>query len=187
MEEHGVLKRVLLIYEESIRRISVGQPTPMPAIHAGAEIIHDFIEAFHEALEEGYVFPALRKAGLLVSTIDTLLVQHGRGRQLTQLILAGSGSQPITASNTEQVSSAMAAFVRMYQPHEAREDTVVFPAFRSMLSTDQLNQLGVTFADLQRQQFGPNGFSETVTSVATIERSLGIYDLNQFTPAPASA
>ena len=187
MEEHGVLKRVLLIYEESIRQISLGQPTPMPAIHAGAEIIHDFIEAFHEALEEGYVFPTLRKAGLLVSTVDTLLVQHGRGRQLTQLILAGSGSQQITASNTEQVSSAMAAFVRMYQPHEAREDTVVFPAFRNMLSTDQLDQLGVTFADLQRQQFGPNGFSETVSRVATIERSLGIYDLNQFTPAPASA
>lgn len=186
MEEHGVLKRILLIYEESIRRISVGQTTPMPAIHSSAEIIHDFIEEFHEALEEGYVFPMLRKAGLLVSTVDTLLVQHARGRQLTQLILAESGSHPTATSNTEPVSSAMAAFVRMYQPHEAREDTVVFPTFRSILSPDELNQLGVTFAELQRQQFGSNGFSETVDKVAAIERSLGIYDLNQFTPGPVS-
>jgi hemerythrin-like domain-containing protein len=158
----------------------------MPAIHAGAEIIHDFVEAFHEALEEGYVFPMLKRAGLLVSTVDTLLVQHARGRQLTQLILAGSESKPTTSSNTEQVNSAMAAVIRMYQPHEAREDTVVFPAFRNLLGTDQLNQLGDTFADLQRQQFGPNGFSDTVASVVAIEQSLGIYDLNQFTPGPVS-
>src|SRR5580693_7201381 len=85
MQEHGILKRVLLVYQESIDRIASGLPAPMAAIHDGAEIIHDFIEGFHEALEEGYVFPMLRKAGQLVSTVDTLLIQHARGRQLTQL------------------------------------------------------------------------------------------------------
>jgi hemerythrin-like domain-containing protein len=181
MQEHGILKRVLLIYQESIDRIASGQPAPMPSIHDGAEIIHDFIEGFHEALEEGYVFPMLRKAGQLVSTLDTLLIQHARGRQLTQLILAGSSNMP--TDDVEQITAAMASFVRMYQPHEAREDTVVFPRFRAISTPDQLNELGVTFADLQRQQFGPNGFTEYVTKVAAIEQSLGIYDLNQFTPA----
>jgi hemerythrin-like domain-containing protein len=183
MQEHGVLKRVLLIYQESIDRITSGQPAPMPAIHEGAVIIHDFIEGFHEPMEEGYVFPALRKSGQLVSTVDTLLVQHARGRQLTQLILAGSNSQQ--SGNVQQVSAALAAFVRMYQPHEAREDTVIFPRFRAISTPDQLDQLGVTFADLQRQQFGPNGFAEYVAKVTAIEQSLGIYDLDQFTPAPS--
>jgi hemerythrin-like domain-containing protein len=123
----------------------------------------------------------LRKAGQLVSTVDTLLIQHARGRQLTQLILAGSN---VDTNNVEQLSANLAAFVRMYQPHEAREDTVVFPTFRSISTPDELNQLGVTFADLQRQQFGPNGFAEYVAKVAAIEQSLGIYDLSQFTPAP---
>jgi len=181
MQEHGVLKRILLIYQESLDRMTSGQEAPVPAIHDSAEIIHDFIEGFHEPMEEGYVFPMLRRAGLLVSTVDTLLIQHARGRQLTQVILAGSSSP--NASNMEQVSAAMAAFVRMYQPHEAREDTVVFPKFRAISSPDQLNQLGATIADLQRQQFGPNAFSVFVAKVTAIEESLGIYDLNQFTPA----
>jgi hemerythrin-like domain-containing protein len=185
MQEHGILKRVLLVYQESIDRIASGQPAPMAAIHDGAEIIHDFIEGFHEAMEEGYVFPMLRKAGQLVSTVDTLLIQHARGRQLTQLILAGSNN--VQTNNVEQLSANLAAFVRMYQPHEAREDTVVFPRFRSISTPDELNLLGVTFADLQRQQFGPNGFTEYVGKVAAIEQSLGIYDLNQFTPAPTDA
>jgi hemerythrin-like domain-containing protein len=186
MQEHGVLKRVLLIYQASLDRISAGQAVPISAIHDGADIVHDFIEEFHEALEEGYVFPVLRDAGQLVGTVDTLLVQHARGRQLTQLILAGSTSQSPSESSTQQISAAMTAFVRMYQPHEAREDTVVFPAFRAILDPDTFDQLGATFADLQRQQFGPNGFSETVAKVAAIEQSLGIYDLNQFTPAPVN-
>lgn len=185
MQEHGILKRVLLIYQESIDRITNGQPAPMAAIHDGAEIIHDFIEGFHEAMEEGYVFPMLRKAGQLVSTVDTLLIQHARGRQLTQLILAGSNN--MQTNDVEQISAAMAAFVRMYQPHEAREDTVVFPRFRAISTPDQLDQLGVTFAELQRQQLGPNGFAAYVAKVTAIEQSLGIYDLNQFTPAPTDS
>ena len=134
MAEHGVLKRVLLIYQEALRRVEDGQAPPVTAIHNGAEIIHDFIESFHEALEEGYVFPRLRSAGKLVSTVDTLLVQHGRGRELTQLILEGSTSARMNSMATrKRVTSAMSAFVRMYEPHEAREDTVVFPVYRQLL------------------------------------------------------
>jgi len=184
MQEHGVLKRVLLIYQECIRRQSIGQELPVSAVHDGAEIIHDFIEGFHEALEEGFVFPKLRSAGKLVGTVDTLLLQHARGRQLTQLILAESAAQTATVNDSAQIVGAMTAFVRMYQPHEAREDTVVFPTFRSILTSEQLSHLGTNFADLQREQFGPNALNQTVAKVAAIEETLGIYDLSQFTPEP---
>jgi hypothetical protein len=50
MEEHGVLKRVLLIYREALSRLDNGHEPPTSAIHQGALVIHDFIEAFHEAL-----------------------------------------------------------------------------------------------------------------------------------------
>ncbi len=182
MEEHGILKRVLLIYEHCADRITTGDPASATAAHGGATIIHDFIESFHEALEEGYVFPLLRKAGQLIDTVDTLLVQHARGRQLTQTILAGTNNASPSVSTAQQVSAAMTAFVRMYQPHEAREDTVVFPALRALLTPQDLNDLGVTFSELQRRQFGPHGFSETLAAVVAIEQSLGIYDLDQFTP-----
>ena len=98
MGEHGVLKRILLIYQEALGRIDSGQTPPATAIHQGAQLIHDFIEGFHEALEEGYVFPRLRRAGQLIATVDTLLVQHGRGRQLTQLILTSSNTQAMNTT-----------------------------------------------------------------------------------------
>jgi hemerythrin-like domain-containing protein len=185
MEEHGVLKRLLLNYQEAARQIAAGQTPPAAAINDSAVIMHDFVENLHESLEDGFVFPRLRSAGLLVDTIDTLLIQHARGRQLTQIILAGSTTAGMKSPATRQeVISAMTAFIRMYEPHEAREDTVVFPAFRALLTASELNDVSAIFTDIQRGQLGDKDFDDIVGQVASIEKSLGIYDLNLFTPAP---
>jgi len=183
MREHGVLKRVLLAYRELIRRFQAGEPLPAQPMHDAALIIHDYIEGFHEGLEEGYVFPRLRQAGQLTGTVTTLLVQHARGRELTQRILSGATSRAVAVGgNRARLAGAMTAFVRMYEPHEAREDTVVFPAFRAIVPAAEFAGLGRHFAELENQQFGAGAFAEMTGRVAGIERALGIYDLAQFTP-----
>jgi len=183
MREHGVLKRVLLVYRELIRRFEAGEQLPARHLHHAALIIHDYIEGFHEGLEEGYVFPRLRQAGQLTGTVNTLLVQHARGRELTQLILSGATPDGAARAGVgARLAAAMTAFDRMYEPHEAREDTVVFPAFRRIVPAKELADLGQHFAELENQQFGTGGFASMVGRVAEIERALGIYDLGQFTP-----
>jgi hypothetical protein len=47
MREHGVLKRVLLVYEEAIRRIDAKQELSPDAVRNGAGIIRTFIEDYH--------------------------------------------------------------------------------------------------------------------------------------------
>jgi hemerythrin-like domain-containing protein len=183
MREHGVLKRVLLCYREMNTQLPAGHPVTAANLQDAALIIHDYIEGFHEALEEGFVFPRLRQAGVLTSTVTTLLVQHAHGRILTQFILAHATTAGMNSAATRaRLTAAMAAFVRMYEPHEAREDTVVFPAFRQVVPAQEFADLGQHFAELERQQFGGDEFTAMVTRVASIEQNLGIYDLNQFTP-----
>ena len=77
----------------------------------------------------------------------------------------------------------MEQFVRMYEPHEAREDTVLFPALRSILSKHEFDTLGEEFETKEHQLFGEEGFDKIVDQVAGIDKRLGIYDLAQFTPA----
>jgi hemerythrin-like domain-containing protein len=183
MREHGVLKRVLLCYREMTGQLLAGQQVSAADLQGAALIIHDFIEGFHEGLEEGYVFPRLLSAKQLTSTVDTLLTQHARGRVITQYLLGHATTQGVASrSSRADLAAAMAAFVRMYEPHEAREDTVVFPAYRQLLSADELTDLGQHFADLERSQFGTDEFTAMTDRVAVIEQSLGIYDLTQFTP-----
>ena len=76
----------------------------------------------------------------------------------------------------------MQAFIRMYEPHEAREDTVLFPALRKVVSGHEFGALGEEFETKEQQLFGEDGFEKMVDRVACIEESLGIYDLAQFTP-----
>jgi len=184
MREHGVLKRVLLVYRELISRAHQGDPLPAQQLHDAALIIHDYIEGFHEGLEEGYVFPRLRRAGQLTGTVTTLLVQHARGREVTQFILSGATPKGVASpAGRARLARAMSAFDRMYEPHEAREDTVIFPAFRKIVPAAELTDLAQHFAELENQQFGSHGFSFMVSRVAAIEQVLGIYELSQFTPS----
>ena len=50
MREHGILKRVLLTYDEIIRRIRAHQDFAPQLVTDGASIIRKFIEEYHEKL-----------------------------------------------------------------------------------------------------------------------------------------
>ncbi|QUR67829.1 hemerythrin domain-containing protein [Mycobacterium spongiae] len=183
MREHGVLKRVLLIYREGIRRLQAGEPIPAQALNASAGVIRSFIEDYHEPLEEQYVFPRLEEADKFTDLTTVLRTQHERGRALTDRVLAattgtGGSDQPAR----DALVADMSAFIVMYEPHEAREDTVVFPGLRDVVSPAEFRDMAEIFEDEEHQRFGQTGFQGVVDSVADIEKSLGIYDLSQFTP-----
>lgn len=181
MREHGILKRVLLAYDEIIRRIRANKDFPPQAVTDGATIIRKFIEEYHEKLEEDHLFPRFRKAGKLVSLVDTLLKQHQAGRRVTERVLATASSLK-TQDDRNRLASDLEAFNRMYAPHEAREDTVLFPELHKIVSPHEYDALGEQFESIERKTFGGDGFDIYVDKVAALEKQLGIYDLNQFTP-----
>ena len=82
----------------------------------------------------------------------------------------------------QDLSLAMQQFIHMYRPHAAREDTVLFPAFRSIVSPREFDELGEKFEDREKELFGKEGFEKMVESVGEIEEKLGIHELSKFTP-----
>ena len=181
MREHGILKRVLLSYHEVIRRIRAKEDFSPRWVTDGAIIIRKFIEDYHEKLEEDHLFPRFRKAGKLVDLVNTLYEQHQAGRRVTDRIVAGAGSLK-TQENRDRLASDLEAFNRMYAPHEAREDTVLFPELHKIVSPHEYAAMGEQFESIERKTFGGDGFDIYVDKVASLEKQLGIYDLNQFTP-----
>jgi hemerythrin-like domain-containing protein len=181
MREHGVLKRVLLAYEEITTRIRGNREFLPQSVTDGATIIRKFIEDYHEKLEENYLFPRLRKAGKLVELVDVLLNQHQIGRCITDRILATAASLK-TGEDRNRLARDLEAFNRMYAPHEAREDTVLFPQLHKIMSSHEYDSLGEQFEKIERQTFGGDGFDIYVDKVNALEKQLGIDDLSQFTP-----
>src|SRR3954453_13771756 len=56
MREHGVLRRILLVYGEAIRRIEAKQEVKAEPLAQSAQIVRAFIEDYHERDEEEYIF-----------------------------------------------------------------------------------------------------------------------------------
>jgi hemerythrin-like domain-containing protein len=129
------------------------------------------------------LFPRFEKAGRLTDLTKVLRTQHQAGRRLTEQItqLASLSTLKDPASATK-LKETMRQFVRMYNPHEAREDTVLFPALRTIVSKHEFGALGEEFEKKEHTLFGEDGFEKMVDRVASIEKTLGIYDLAQFTP-----
>jgi len=187
MREHGVLNRILLVYEESIRRLEAGVELPPEAVSGAAGIVRRFVEDYHEKLEEEHLFPRFVKAATLVDLVEVLRAQHEAGRRLTADILGLATTSATTtagdARTRQTLVSRLRSFVRMYRPHEAREDTVLFPALHRLIPERQYRALGDRFERREHELFGERGFEGVVDEVAAIEKSLGIYDLAQFTSA----
>ena len=183
MREHGVLNRVLLIYDHHLRLLAAKKPFDGSILVSAADIVRRFVEDYHEKLEENFLFPRFRKAGKLLSLVDTLETQHKAGRELTAKVreLASTATFKLV-SDADKLGDALRAFLRLYRPHEAREDTVLFPAFRSIVSPHEYAALGDDFEKKEDDLFGEDGFFKVVDEVAQLEKKLGIYDLAQFTP-----
>ena len=92
MMEHGVVHRLLLVYDEMATRLEAGKDLP-PEVDDSARVVDEFIESYHEELEEKLVFPVLTGAGMHKHTISELKKQHDRGRDIAANIyyLMGSG------------------------------------------------------------------------------------------------
>jgi hemerythrin-like domain-containing protein len=187
MREHGVLRRILILYREVAPRLHAAR-IDANAIHQSAKLFQQFGEQYHEKkLEEQYVFPAVRKAGgESVALLDLLVEQHNRGREITNYIIDATKNGRIATASADDLARAMIAFARMYETHAAYEDTIIYPAFKKTMSTAQYDELGDTFEEIEHKQFGTDGFDMAVKKVAEAERALGIADLAKFTaPAPA--
>jgi hemerythrin-like domain-containing protein len=183
MREHGVLNRILLIYEEGLRRLRDQKDITPEAFAPSASLVRKFVEDYHERLEEKFIFPEFEKRNQLAELVQTLRQQHDAGRRLTDVIQRNAEPDRFgTPEARRELAEACWAFIRMYRPHEAREDTVLFPALHNILSADQLHELGEQFEEQEEQLFGEGGFEKTVQRVAELEKKLGIYELSQFTP-----
>ncbi|MCE5266289.1 MAG: hemerythrin domain-containing protein [Planctomycetaceae bacterium] len=189
MREHGVLRRILLIYEKALRQAGRTGKLPAEALNKSAALVRRFVEDYHEKLEESFIFPLFEKRQEMASLVVTLRKQHDAGRKLTDEILRASGKakeidvrKPSQA--TDNLARAIMEFDIMYRPHAAREDTVLFPALHRVLSDQQMDELGEKFEAEENRLFGKEGFERVVEQVADVEKQLKIYDLDEFTPKP---
>jgi hemerythrin-like domain-containing protein len=184
MREHGVLNRILLIYEEGMRRLRDKTDVLPDVFLKPAALVRKFVEDDHEKLEEKFIFSEFEKRNKLTDLVKVLRQQHDAGRKLTDAIIHHASHDLFRKEGSRrQVIRSCELFIRMYRPHEAREDTVLFPALYKVIGAKRVKELGEQFEKEEHRLFGEEGFERTVEEVAAIEKQLNIHDLASFTPS----
>jgi hemerythrin-like domain-containing protein len=179
MREHGVISRLLLIFDDMARRLKCCQELSPATLNEAAALTKNFIQEHHEKLEEEQIFPPFEKAGKMVALVQILRRQHDSGRQLMDYIAAHSSPGAKNFVQRAQLEATISLFTRMYRPHAAREDTLLFPALRTLLAPEAFIALGEQFAAAEKDARG----SEAVLSqINDLEKTLGLHDLEDFTP-----
>ncbi|HWU91530.1 MAG TPA: hemerythrin domain-containing protein [Kofleriaceae bacterium] len=180
MREHGVLRRVMYLYDETILRLDTQREVPLDALASCAGLIRHVIEDYHEKLEESFLFPRFEKAGKLADLTAILRRQHQVGHALTDQILA-LAKAPLADADRAKLATILRSFNHMYRPHAAREDTVLFPELRGLVGAKAYEELGDEFEDKERQMLGDRGFERAVADVAKLEQAFGVDDLAKLT------
>lgn len=187
MREHGVLRRTLNVYAEIAGRLRTSPETiDAHTLADAATLFREFGEDYHErTLEEQFIFPEVRQiGGPNEKLVEVLLIQHQRGREITDY-LQQIGRSGTIGRNGESVAAALAAMARMYNAHSAWEDTVVFQVWKKRQSRQRLHELAEKFEEIEHEQFGKDGFDDAVGRIARIEELFGLADLGHYTaPAP---
>ena len=100
-------------------------------------------------------------------------------------MLAVTKNGKVSSLHANPLADVFESFVLMYENHAAREDTIVFPAWKKNFSDKQLDEISDQFEDIEHKMFGKDGFEEAEKTISSIEAALGLDNLSKFTaPAP---
>src|SRR5215472_7730458 len=152
-------------------------------ITQSAQVIHDFIENYHEKSEEQHVFPRFEKANQMLDLVSVLLLQHQAGRRVTAMILQLAPDSRRDDDKRRELITSMRSFITMYRPHAAREDTDLFPKLQKVVSRNEYEAMAEDFENEEHRLFGEDGFEKMTDRVASLEQMIGIHDLAKFTPS----
>ncbi len=177
MRGHGLLMRAIIIYDVVREKLTKSEETEPSLILKTTAVIHNYLQDYHENMEERFIFKPMEKAQIQFSSIQDLKIQHGTGHELIKRIT----NLVKTGKLNAELAGYLESFGRMYKYHAAWEDTVVFPAFDALEKRSELAELAATFELEEKSILGQTGFASFLNDIASVEKQLGIYGLSAWT------
>lgn len=191
MQGHGVLRRILLVYEEVLRAMSPpeapGEGESGPAVVEligglveTTTLLQSYVQGYHERMEESYVFPRVEKfykgAGA-AALVVTLRRQHVIAGRLSVDVLVAA-----RMADLKKLHERLGSLVTLYHAHTTWEDTDLMSAFRQTLTRDLSNELAEKFCTIERRLFGSDAEAHILSQISNVEHRFGIYSPAEFEP-----
>lgn len=140
MEEHRVIEKVLAALETAGRA-----KLPWRFYERAIEFIARYADGCHHAKEEGAYFPAMEERGLPRDggPIGVMLYEHEEGRAHVRRM-----REFLSRGEHDALRKESLAYAALLRAHIAKEDNVLFPIGRELLTEEDGARLRRAFAEV---------------------------------------
>lgn len=158
MEEHRRFLERLESFRDELRGVRAGAVAPADAprrVAAFAGFLEEDVDRLHGRKEEAGLFPVLeRHLPVEGGPVEVMLTEHESLREHQRSLARGAEKLQGEPSAIEIISSIDTAFgaVRgLLSDHIAKEDQVLFPMARELLSADEMLEVSEIFQRVEEE------------------------------------
>jgi len=158
MNEHESIQAAILVMDRISAALQNNSPVELDDIRQLLDFLKGFADQCHHGKEEGFLFPAMVKAGVpdKGGPIGVMLAEHTQGRQLIREMEAALAN----GLDSPQLCRLNGRFATLYRNHIRKENGLLFPTADNLLSDDQKDELFKRFVEFEEQVIQPGRHAE---------------------------
>ncbi|HUT27820.1 MAG TPA: hemerythrin domain-containing protein [Methanomassiliicoccales archaeon] len=166
--DHGIVRQVLDVVGELVRTHRA--PQHIPELQEAVAFLEQFLDRFHHAKEELFLFPAAaRECPKIAETLEHLKKDHAEAREMIKTTL-----KVIKADDVETMEEEIRKLVDLMTVHIAEEENQVFPIIENELQLETDANIHAQYEKFTDKEFGKGYYQAAEEFASDIqERLLG--------------
>ena len=159
VNEHQAIQVALNILERMKEKVETNEEADFSEINELIEFLKEFADKCHHGKEEGFLFPALEKAGIKKEggPIGVMLTEHEKGRRFIKAMQMSVNAGQAGSSGFVEAASG---YLNLLRVHIMKENTILFPQIEARLSEHEQKELLEAFENHEEKVIGQGRHEE---------------------------
>jgi len=170
--EHEMIERAMAVLKINLETIDKSVKAPLQMQRA-IDFLLQFGDQMHNTKEEKFLFPLMGQKGLPVDggPIGVMLLEHDAERKLLQRMMAElPGLAEATAAERHKFAAAGFEYLKIRAEHIWKENDVLYPMGRKVISEEENSTLLHEFKTLDQQTYGDAARQHYAEMLAEVEK-----------------
>jgi hemerythrin-like domain-containing protein len=176
-DEHRAILRMIKILLVASDKLEKGEAVSLDVFKKAVEFIRVFADRCHHGKEEGELFPALERKGILKhrGPIAVMLMEHEQGRLFVKgLNEAVEKCERGDKTAKDAIVENARGYGDLLDQHIYKEDNILYPMGDKVLSEADNNELLEKFERIEKDIIGKGKHEYYLQMIADLEKELGI-------------
>lgn len=157
-EEHRVIEKAIGVLKRMVETMKLGVNPAVDDLRNLVDFLRTFADRCHHGKEEDVLFHVLEERGVPRSggPIEVMLQEHEQGRSLVKGML--QAIEAIEKGNKHGYivfSEKALSYAELLENHISKEDNVLYPIGRNVLSDEDMERLLDDFEKIEEEKVGP--------------------------------